>query len=1136
MPTGPLCFDGQTRGRLHAHVTTSTHQRHSFFSLLIQHGKTSLDDIATLSTPRDMERSARDATSSTVAAPADITAYLQPSSLPVARTQRGWERRPASPFSRRNIRVGRVWKCVVNSISSRLADHERSTSDAPATSRQPRDSRRAKALWTLGASPLQAVKKLCVDEGFGLRASVARWDERGSPARKIVTRSRGLHDKSLIALPELADVEGRNVAETDNATIEVLDENGCVMDAELGSESEAWSDVEDVNLVKDSKEDYSDGTTKPPEGAQTPNEASTMRDESIESHAVPEEQMNNADAQSTAAPSLALEKHSDNLASANVSVYAVERRRKLGPRFAREVIADRQRTLPQGVVSSIATPAVVTRAQTEVASRLDDRQVQNVGRSMENAPSAAIGLEHKGQALVEEDEWEDVHEVLHEQQAPEDVTVSTAVPVRTSARVTEDAHTDPSRAAMQAESVWSPPAPTCIARNEIAMDTVAELLPFSPLSTGDEARSHFSSRCSPRRQSPSPPERSIVEPSCGSSHSIGFAQSVCPSLHSHSSAAVLEGGSDVHSDSTDANHTTSDELREKQLDHINPLIERAASAPPEERRRSPQKLSRPRISDDTALLQAFLSRAAENKGSQSSLSTAARRESITNRRDSDAVRQALASPVKAADVLGDLDPNSPSPRKSSAVDGSTVNNTGTTSIEVSPQDVHLTKNPASNGTRRSGRVGRQKAQMLAQTPHAPGAAPPNKITIRGPAVNGVAVATKTEAQALAALTRRNTHKNKDGAVLPLCRLAELAEEGFADGCSASGVSAVTAPEGADVMLDIAEAGTKRAVRWAETLASFSDAYSVELEASELSEDAGQGQLHVSAVSLSEAEATETSLPRPAETPSKPKQKPKALEAAKRAATATVDAEAPTMKAITDSGIEQPNPMRAAAVEPANDECQPASAPPSKPRRSRIATPAKDRLINKPTDVAADPLPTILASIVPPGSAERTSTPATTRRKRTAVPATSKLPAPTTVPSTASSSSLDPGMTGNKNSVLAASPAKKRAPAAKAFAPKLDLEKAAGGHPQFAPPFPGSAALANSGPGGHGADVPALASPPKKKAGRSRGAAFGHGAGETVASVVGGVGGVAGDKTVRETPPAGLSSPAKKRTRRGGTAM
>ena len=71
---------------------------------------------------------------------------------------------------------------------------------------------------------------------------------------------------------------------------------------------------------------------------------------------------------------------------------------------------------------------------------------------------------------------------------------------------------------------------------------------------------------------------------------------------------------------------------------------------------------RPRISDDTAILHAFLNRAAANR-KQPSVS---KRESLENQKDSNVVRQALASPAKA-EVLAELDPNSPSPHKETTV-------------------------------------------------------------------------------------------------------------------------------------------------------------------------------------------------------------------------------------------------------------------------------------------------------------------------------------------------------------------------------------------------------------------------------------------------------------------------------------
>ena len=58
--------------------------------------------------------------------------------------------------------------------------------------------------------------------------------------------------------------------------------------------------------------------------------------------------------------------------------------------------------------------------------------------------------------------------------------------------------------------------------------------------------------------------------------------------------------------------------------------------------------------DDTALLKNFLSRAAASKANKAE--NIARRESLQNRRDSDVVRHALASPRK---VLEDKDPTRP---------------------------------------------------------------------------------------------------------------------------------------------------------------------------------------------------------------------------------------------------------------------------------------------------------------------------------------------------------------------------------------------------------------------------------------------------------------------------------------------
>ena len=170
-------------------------------------------------------------------------------------------------------------------------------------------------------------------------------------------------------------------------------------------------------------------------------------------------------------------------------------------------------------------------------------------------------------------------------------------------------------------------------------------LSSSPIPTIEGQHPRLPLRRSPRRQSSSPLKKSVLLPSRNASHLVAFTPIKGLSTSSFSGGHTDLGVAVVEPD-------------DAQLSPSSP-VERAASAPPEEPQMSPQKPAKPRVSDDTALLQAFLNRAAESKSSRKVSAT--KRESISNRRDSDTIRQALASPAKA-DVLGDLDPNSPIPR------------------------------------------------------------------------------------------------------------------------------------------------------------------------------------------------------------------------------------------------------------------------------------------------------------------------------------------------------------------------------------------------------------------------------------------------------------------------------------------
>ncbi|KAG9998948.1 hypothetical protein KCU90_g21970, partial [Aureobasidium melanogenum] len=183
---------------------------------------------------------------------------------------------------------------------------------------------------------------------------------------------------------------------------------------------------------------------------------------------------------------------------------------------------------------------------------------------------------------------------------------------------------------------------------------------------------------------------------------------------------------------------------------------RSSSAPPEDTN-TPGTVPKPRISDDTAILHAFLSRAAASKRPMA----AHKRESLENRRDSDVVRHALASTDKP-EVLTDLDPNSPPlPPKQP--------------LDDIKQELEPTKEEPAVDLLASAPTKPKAPRRTART-RTPVAAPkkPAKIAIRS-AADHVALK-RTEAQELALLTRSNTRKNKGKSIMPQARLLNIGDE------------------------------------------------------------------------------------------------------------------------------------------------------------------------------------------------------------------------------------------------------------------------------------------------------------------------------------------------------------------------
>ncbi|KAF1833736.1 hypothetical protein BDW02DRAFT_526929 [Decorospora gaudefroyi] len=210
--------------------------------------------------------------------------------------------------------------------------------------------------------------------------------------------------------------------------------------------------------------------------------------------------------------------------------------------------------------------------------------------------------------------------------------------------------------------------------------------------------------------------------------------------------------------------------------------------------------------DDTAILKDFLNRAAASKAEKAAVITH-RRESLQNRRDSDVVRHALASPRK---ILEEKDPNSPSKRDNELTldlsqtltlglpNGTLDSPTpGATEIEGTGEK------KSSRGSRRSSRTKKSRLPGPASAGQTQGP----KIAIRRADGNEIVVLKKDDTKLLADLTRSNTRKNKQGAFGVTIRLMKLSME-------AAGLAPID-----DATKELI---VGKNVRWDETLAYYQE--------------------------------------------------------------------------------------------------------------------------------------------------------------------------------------------------------------------------------------------------------------------------------------------------------------------------
>jgi hypothetical protein len=209
------------------------------------------------------------------------------------------------------------------------------------------------------------------------------------------------------------------------------------------------------------------------------------------------------------------------------------------------------------------------------------------------------------------------------------------------------------------------------------------------------------------------------------------------------------------------------------------------------------------LDDDTAILKDFLSRAAASKATKTT--TTHRRESVQNRRDSDVVRHALASPRK---VLEDKDPNSPSKYDTEATLDLSQTLTLLPGLQApaSPtqdqDDAEVDEDSKASRSRRSSRT--RKSRLPAPSSLQP--AGPPKIAVRRADGGEPIVLKKSDAQELSLLTRANTRRNKQGSFAVNVRLAKLLNDSAARS------------EGSTV--DAVQIQGKKYVRWDEQLTYY----------------------------------------------------------------------------------------------------------------------------------------------------------------------------------------------------------------------------------------------------------------------------------------------------------------------------
>lgn len=221
--------------------------------------------------------------------------------------------------------------------------------------------------------------------------------------------------------------------------------------------------------------------------------------------------------------------------------------------------------------------------------------------------------------------------------------------------------------------------------------------------------------------------------------------------------------------------------------------------------------------DDKDRLKAFILRTRQEKANKAV--TITRRESFQNRRDSDAVRRALASPRPA---LEEKDANASPTREPSLQNISKVLESAISDVEerdvsesnavAGPEgeDAPTVSPSLRRSTRKQSRIPQLPTAVTAHQRN------PTKISVRRTDGNETLILSQEEAKKLAQLTRSNTRKNKGAAVGASTRVAQLTAESLTNVHAASaGLSPATKPKSVTLEEEAEKQKRRKSVHWDE---------------------------------------------------------------------------------------------------------------------------------------------------------------------------------------------------------------------------------------------------------------------------------------------------------------------------------